>query len=108
MMYFDAKPNIKYQNRTTGLESYFLSFPDSDMKLEIMYRPSVVQKIESNLHLGYIHMAFSVGSRAKVEYITQLLENDGYTVVSRPRITGDGFFESCVLDPDGNQIEITV
>jgi lactoylglutathione lyase len=57
---------------------------------------------------GYIHMALSVGSKARVDELTAKLRQDGYPVVSEPRRTGDGYYESCVLDPDGNRIEITV
>ena len=57
---------------------------------------------------GYIHLAFSVGSKEKVDELTEILKNDGYEVLSRPRTTGDGYYESCILGIEGNQIEITV
>ena len=104
--YFDAVANRKYVNKTTGLESYFMSFEGSTTRLELMYRPLVTERELKQLHLGLIHIAFELGSRAKVDYLTQLLENDGYEIISRPRTTGDGYYESCVLDPDGNQIEL--
>ena len=104
--YFDATANMKYVNKTTGLETYFLTFKEGDAKLELMYRPSVTKSEQKQAHLGLIHLAFELGSRTKVDYLTQLLENDGYEIISRPRVTGDGYYESCVLDPDGNQIEL--
>ena len=57
---------------------------------------------------GYIHLAFSVGSKEKVDELTEILKNDGYEVLSGPRTTGDGYYESCILGIEGNQIEITV
>ena len=57
---------------------------------------------------GFIHGAFSVGSKEKVDELTRWLREDGYQVISGPRTTGDGYYESCILDGEGNQIEITV
>jgi lactoylglutathione lyase len=57
---------------------------------------------------GYIHISFSVGSKDNVDELTKRLEKDEYKVVSQPRTTGDGFYESCVMDPENNQIEITI
>jgi len=104
--YFDAVANMKYINQTTGLETYFLSFDSGTTRLELMYRPSVTERESKQAHLGLIHLSFELGSRAKVDYLTQLLENDGYEIISQPRTTGDGYYESCILDPDGNQIEL--
>ena len=57
---------------------------------------------------GYAHIAFSIGSKEAVDALTERLKNDGYTVVSGPRTTGDGYYESCIVAIEGNQIEITV
>jgi lactoylglutathione lyase len=103
--YFNAVPNQGYHNKTTDLRTYFLTFEDNT-SLEIMTRPALEQVISSPLATGYIHLAFSVGSKDKVDALTSSLEHAGYTVMSRPRTTGDGYYESCILDPDGNQIEI--
>lgn len=103
--YFNAVPNQGYHNKTTDLRTYFLTFEDNT-RLEIMTRPALEQSDSSPLATGYIHLAFSVGSKDMVDNLTSSLENAGYTVLSRPRTTGDGYYESCVLDPDGNQIEI--
>lgn len=104
--YFGAVANMKYKNQTTGLETYFLSFDGNKTQIELMYRPNVTKRDSEQAHLGFIHLAFQLGSRAKVDYLTQLLESDGYEIVSQPRTTGDGYYESCILDPDGNQIEL--
>lgn len=103
--YFGAKENEKYHNPNTGLETYFLSF-EGDVRLEIMKRPDTKENEKSLFQLGYAHLAFSVGSKKKVDELTSRLEEDGYTVLSGPRITGDGYYESCILDPENNQIEI--
>ncbi|SEW35669.1 VOC family protein [[Clostridium] fimetarium] len=105
--YFCAIENGKYHNSKTGLETYFLSFEGSDTRLEIMTRPEMQVGNSVDVRLGYIHLAISLGTKAKVDKLTNKLKNDGYTILSGPRITGDGYYESCVLDCENNQIEIT-
>jgi lactoylglutathione lyase len=103
--YFNAHANNKYHNPKTGLQTYFLSFDDST-RLEIMSRPDISARDKALASYGYIHLAFSVGSKEAVDSITFTLEKDGYKVISMPRTTGDGYYESCILDPEDNQIEI--
>ena len=105
--YFEARANGGYHNQETGFRSYFLSF-ESGCRLEIMCRPQMEREEKSLARTGYIHLAFRVGSKEKVEELTQRLRNDGYQVLSGPRTTGDGYYESCVVGVEGNQIEITV
>lgn len=105
--FFGARSNEMYHNPRTGLKTYFLSFDDQS-RLEIMSRPDVVDSEKSLLQSGYIHLAFSVGGKEKVDELTALLKTNGYPVISGPRMTGDGCYESCVLGPENNQIEITV
>ena len=105
--YFDAVSNEGYHNKTTDFRSYFLTFGDGS-RLEIMQRPSM-QDLEKTLNrTGYIHLAFSVGSKDGVDALTARLKTDGYDVLSGPRTTGDGYYESCILGFEGNQLEITV
>ena len=105
--YFNASSNDGYHNKSTDFRSYFLTFEDG-ARLEIMTRPGI-QDDENNLkRTGFIHLAFSVGSREKVDELTERLKSDGYEVISGPRTTGDGYYESCVIGVEGNQIEITV
>jgi len=107
--YFSARPNEKYSNPKKGFESYFLSFDDGS-RLELMKMPGIPTSL-NNVHdqyQGIIHMAISVGSISKVDELTQKLREDGYQVVGEPRTTGDGYYESVILDPDNNRIEITV
>jgi len=104
--YFGAKSNTMYHNSKTGLKTYFLSF-DGDVRIEIMSRAECEKAVESEYRIGFAHLAFSVGSRDEVDKLTAQLEADGYVVTSQPRVTGDGYYESVVLDNDGNRIEIT-
>lgn len=103
--YFGAKANEKYHNFLTGLQTYFLTF-DDNTRLEIMTRPEVKIREKSLTQSGYIHLAFSVGSKEKVDLLTNDLEKAGYKIISGPRMTGDKYYESCVLGPENNQIEI--
>ena len=107
--YFDASPNEKYTNTSKMFSSYFLSF-DSDTRLEIMQMHSITnaQDNQSNQFLGYTHLAISVGSEKKVDALTSRLLDDGFKVLDGPRRTGDGYYESIVLDPENNRIEITI
>lgn len=103
--YFGAVSNKLYHNEKTGFRSYFLSF-DGGARLEIMHRPEITEKTASP-KLGYAHIAFSVGSREKVDELTERFRADGFRIISEPRTTGDGYYESCIADFDGNHIEIT-
>ena len=107
--YFGAAASSTYKNPRTGFESYFLSF-SSGARLELMHSPEVADLPESPgiQPVGYAHLAFSVGSKERVEGLTAELRAAGYRVASAPRTTGDGYFESVVLDPDGNRVEITI
>ena len=104
--YFGASSNEKYHNPKTGLQTYFLTF-ENHTRLEIMTRPDMVSTEKSLNQVGYIHLAFNVGSKEKVDELTLELKQAGYQVLSGPRTTGDGYYESCILGPEGNQIEIT-
>lgn len=105
--YFNATSNEGYYNEKTGFRSFFLSF-DEGARLEIMNRPQVQDIDNTSSHLGYIHIAFSLGSKLAVDELTERLRQEGYVVVSGPRTTGDGYYESCIIGIEGNQIEITV
>lgn len=107
--FFEAIPNELYHNQKTGLQTYILSFPDGDTRLEIMHRPDAGKLIgDEYLHLGYIHTSFSVSSKEQVDELTLRLMKAGYQVHSGPRTTGDGYYESCVDGPEKILIEITV
>ncbi len=104
--YFGAKSNKQYHNQTTGFKSYFLSFSDG-ARLELMNLANLEEKSPNPKRTGFIHLAFSVGSKENVDKLTDVIKSGGYEVTSNPRTTGDGYYESCVLDPEGNIIEIT-
>ncbi|MCL2053289.1 MAG: VOC family protein [Oscillospiraceae bacterium] len=103
--YFGATANKQYHNPKTGLKTYFLTF-NGEPRLEIMQKPNLPETGIEGEHLGYIHLAFSTGSREAVDELTERLRSDGYTILSEPRTTGDGYYESCVCDVEGNRVEI--
>ena len=105
--YLDGKANKLYHNKSTGFRSYFISFDDG-ARLELMNKPEMSDTAKDIARTGYAHVAFSVGSAEKVDELTGLLKADGYEVLSDPRTTGDGYYESCIVAVEGNQIEITV
>ncbi|WP_315119862.1 VOC family protein [uncultured Clostridium sp.] len=96
------------EDKKKQFESYFIEF-ESGARLEIMQMPTILSNLNDtiNQYVGLIHIVISVGSIEKVNKLTDTLRNAGYKVVSEPRYTGDGYYESCILDPDGNRIEIT-
>ena len=131
--YFEAVSNEQYHNPRTGLRTYILSFPDGGARLELMKqreqseacfnsaesrqkstesqlmsRPDTIDADPSKPHIGFIHVSFAVGSKEEVDAKTIELRDAGYQVISGPRTTGDGYYESCILGPEGIQIEITI
>ncbi|MBC1811849.1 glyoxalase/bleomycin resistance/extradiol dioxygenase family protein [Listeria booriae] len=103
--YFEGVANDKYVNETKGFASYFITYP-SGARLEVMTRTDVTAQKETAM-LGWAHIAFSLGSKERVDSLTKELEDAGYTLESGPRTTGDGYYESVILDSEGNQVEIT-
>ncbi len=106
--YFRATVGEKYFNPTKFFESCFLQFKDG-ARLEIMCKPGIASNKKNTMTevMGLAHIAISVGSKAEVNALTETIRKDGYRIVSEPRVTGDGYYESVVLDPEGNRIEIT-
>ena len=104
--YFNGLSNERYNNHLKGFSSYFISF-ESGAKLEIMQRKDIKKSEENIERTGVAHIAFSVGSRENVNQITEKLRSDGFCVEGEPRVTGDGYYESVVVDRDGIKIEIT-
>ena len=107
--YFGAFKGDKYVNSSKNFTSYFLSF-DSGCRLELMFNPNVPPNTNDvyNQNIGMIHFAISVGSKERVLALTDQIEKDGYEILGQPRTTGDGYFESVILDPENNRIEITI
>ncbi len=105
--YFGAVSNDGYHNQKTGFRSYFLTFEDG-ARLEIMNRPDMTDSSKNLYRTGFVHIAFSLGNAEEVDRLTAELQSDGYKVISGPRTTGDGYYESCIVDLEGNLIELTV
>ena len=113
--YFGGVVQSLYHNPTKQFTSRFVTFEDGT-RLEIMHRPDITVGILNRdcmfhveqEYLGYAHLSFSVGSKEEVDSLTQQMSNDGIQVVGEPRTTGDGYYESVILDPEGNRVEITV
>lgn len=106
--YFDGKSNEKYRNEKKAFESYFIAF-DSGARLELMQMPQIPDS-KNDIYeqfTGLIHFAISVGNTEQVDSLTEKIGNDGYEIIGQPRWTGDGYYESVILDPEKNRIEIT-
>ena len=104
--YLGGISNAGYHNKNTDFRSYFITFDDG-ARLELMNKPELTDAPKSVNRTGYIHIAFSVGTKEKVDELTITLKQAGYEVLSGPRTTGDGYYESCIVGIEGNQIEIT-
>jgi lactoylglutathione lyase len=106
--YFNGKSGEKYINPRKNFESYFVVF-DGGSKLELMEKLEVNTKLHDDAenYLGMTHFAISTGNKKSVDELTEQLRTDGFKIIGEPRTTGDGFYESIILDPDGNKVEIT-
>jgi len=106
--YFNGKSGEKYINPRKNFEAYFVVF-DGGSKLELMEKLEVNTKLHDDAenYLGMTHFAISTGNKKSVDELTEQLRTDGFKIIGEPRTTGDGFYESIILDPDGNKVEIT-
>ncbi len=106
--YFGAQAGDLYVNERKHFQSRFLTFA-SGCRIELMQTTNITrqQPDAGQARTGYAHLAFSVGGRSKVDALTERLVFDGFKKQDGPRVTGDGYYESVFLDPDGNHIEIT-
>ena len=105
--YFDGNTSELYNNKQKGFSSYFIRF-ESGASLELMTNSNGLRDEQKDEFMtGYAHIAFSVGNQQAVDDLTARIRKDGYKIASEPRVTGDGYYESCILDPDGNRVEIT-
>jgi lactoylglutathione lyase len=105
--YFHAKAGEKYINPKKQFQSYFLSFSEGG-RVEIMQKTGIPERAQEEETMGLTHFAIAVGDKEKVDALTAQLRANGHKVIGEPRTTGDGYYESVVLDPDGNRIEITI
>jgi lactoylglutathione lyase len=106
--YFGAVAGPLYVNAAKGFTSCFLSFTDG-ARIEAMTTTTLSPVVyePGAQRMGFTHLAISVGSAQHVDELTSRLQSDGFAVLDGPRRTGDGYYESVILDPDGNRIEIT-
>lgn len=105
--FFELESNEKYYNPKKEFSSYFLSFEEG-ARIELMHRPDISEFMDNmDAQLGLTHFAISVGSKEKVDALTETIRKNGFKVIGEPRTTGDGYYESVIADPEGNLIEIT-
>ena len=107
LKYFDATCSPKYHNPSTDFKSYYISF-NGDTRLEIMTKPLMEDRPKHLSRTGFIHLCISVGDKETVDSLSARLQEDGYKIISGPRRTGDGYYESCIIAFEDNQIEITI
>jgi lactoylglutathione lyase len=106
--YFNAVAGEKYPNTIKNFSAYFLSFMEGS-QLELKKNPTINSPLKSEcVPTGLVHFAISVGTKEKVEILTERIRTDAFTVIAEPRTTGDGYYESVILDSHWNQIEITI
>ena len=106
--YFGMISSDLYINPTKKYASYFLSFRNAKTRFEIMNRPDIVESSgDRGMTFGLAHISISTGNKEVIDELTERIRQDGFTIASEPRITGDGYYESVVLDPEGNYVEIT-
>lgn len=105
--YFGMISGDKYFNGQKGFSSYFLSFENTNTRLEIMHKNELTDNgLSRGIKMGLAHFAISVGSESAVDSLTERLRMNRYAVAGEPRKTGDGYYESIILDPEGNFVEI--
>jgi lactoylglutathione lyase len=106
VQFFGAQPGATYTNPHKAFQSCFLTF-GSGPRLEVMRKPGLAEGVPDGSRAGLSHLAFSLGSVEQVDRLTERLRREGYAVADGPRWTGDGYYESVVLDPEGNRVELT-
>ena len=105
--FLNGRSNDGYHNERTGFRSYFISF-DGGARIEIMNKPDMSDERKNLNRTGYAHLAFSTGCKERVDELTEQIRTAGYEVISDPRTTGDGYYETCIVAIEGNQIELTI
>lgn len=110
--FFNGHTNEKYESTSelhANFESYFVSFGDGS-RLELMHMPTIASGMNAYGHeaIGLIHIAFSMETKDEVDTMTKKAHDLGLPVILEPHRTGDGYYEACILDPDGNRVEITI
>lgn len=107
LTYFDVTCSAKYVNPIKNFTSYFISFGDGDARIELMNKPGIEEiNGKRGFAEGLAHLSITIGTKDNVDKLTERLRADGYTIAGEPRTSGDGYYESAVLDPEGNYIEL--
>lgn len=106
MTYFNLICSDKYVNSKRNYTSYFLSFGEGKTRIELMHIPDMKDSDSRGNLKGLAHFAIAVGGKDRVDELTERFRKDGYTIAGEPRTSGDGYYESVVLDPEGNLVEI--
>ena len=107
LTYFNTTSGEKYFNPQKKFTSYFITFNESGCRIELMHRPEIADNLSKRgFKMGIAHLTISVGSKETVNSLTERFRKDGYVIEGEPRTSGDGYYESVVLDPEGNYIEI--
>lgn len=107
LKYFQTTSSERYFNPIKEFTSYFICFNGDGCRIELMHHPDIINyPIQRGSMMGNTHFAITVGSQEKVNQLTKLLRRDGYIIKGEPRVTGDGYYESVILDPEGNVVEI--
>jgi lactoylglutathione lyase len=107
LKYFETNTGNKYTNEKNEYTSYFIFFGEDKTRLELMNKPDVAPTIgQRGFTKGLAHFTISVGGKQNVNELTERFRKDGFTIFSEPRTTGDGYYESVVLDPEGNYLEV--
>lgn len=104
--YFNGTSNEKYINPKKDLNlisSALIRICFSGNYAKTRYHNTCIKRLP-----WLAHFSFSVGSKEAVLELTEQLRKDGFVIESEPRTTGDGYFESAILDPEGNIVEITI
>jgi len=108
LKYFDTTSGEKYVNPAKQFTAYFILFGEDKTRLELMTCPDIASvNGKRGFNMGLAHFTISVGGKGRVNALTERLRQDNYTIFGEPRTTGDGYYESVVLDPEGNILEIS-
>ncbi len=108
LKFFDVNASENYYNPKKKFSSYFFKF-ETGVRIELMHRPDICEFLEkSDSKLGLAHFVISIGSKEKVDALTESIRKSGFKIIGEARITGDGYYESVIADPEGNLIEITI
>jgi lactoylglutathione lyase len=104
--HFGASVGPLYRNEGKGFASRFLAFA-AGARIEVMTTTrALVPQAAGAQRVGLTHLAIALGSEDAVDALTARLRAHGVPVLDGPRRTGDGYYESVVLDPEGNRVEL--